>query len=72
MYLLTLTLLRGRFPLNQVINAGGREPADSQKISYLLSAVNGLTGFKISTVSGFTEKRNSLGKLKIQIKGVPG
>lgn len=52
---LTLTRLRGRFPLNHVMNAAGRDPADSHNTSYLLSAMRGDTVFKILAVRGFTE-----------------
>lgn len=43
-------------PLYHVIIAGGRDPADSQATSYLLSATSGLTVLKICAVNGFTRK----------------
>lgn len=59
---LTVILFSCRFPLYQVITAGGLLPADSQVTSYRRSAVSTplspvSVGLLISTVSGFTGNR---------------
>lgn len=63
----TFVLLSWRLPLYHVMMAAGRDPADSQVTSYLLSATRGLTVFRILAVSGFTATEQGCWVVRISL-----